>query len=867
MGELLPVAFRSGPRHRACQSLKICAAKGRTLRRPPPVRIFWCVAVLLVFSSGLAVVGGEEAFAQAESGAEPARVEPVGAEPARVEPVGAEPVGVEPVGVEPVGVEPVGVEPVGAESVEAEPAGAESVEAESARVEPAEVEPAGVEPAGVESAGVEPAGVESVDAGFFGPPWGLSVVSGVGEVSVSWQVPGDGRLNDGYVVEYRLLGETGWARWAGVVHGAGLGVSEVSVVVSGLREWRGYEFRVGVAGESGSVAWSSLVRVPVLGAPLHHWALDGGDGGGLEPLLVGDERLPRLVRGSWLGVGRVGAALRLSGDGYLDMGTDAVSGASDWSAGLWVRRMGSTGGSVLFAPAPGGGGEALLLEAPSLGGRLGLGDLVADGLGFSYSVPLGRWVHLVFVGSSSGVSLYVNGVFTDRLEGAFGLPLRRLGAGFDGTGGVEADVDDVRVYERALSAEEVAGLFGSFPPPPASPGVPLEVSASPADGEVVLSWSGPESDGGYGVSGFEVRRRQAESGEWSGWVKRGPSAGTHEFSGLVNGREYLFQVRAVNAVGRGSWSEVGSVPGVAGPPGQPRELSVSPGSGLAIVSWSAPGTDGGAEVSGYEVRYRGFEEEGEGPLAGWSGPVLLRAGGRHHTVLGLVDGEDYEVQVRAQNRNGAGPWAEARVKPSGTPTPPATPRGLSVVSGRERAVLSWSAPGTDGGAEVSGYEVRYQRGTFRSEPVGLDASVRGHEFSGLVHGTDHLLMVRAVNAVDAGRWAAAAVGFGLSNESAPVIPRLRSWTPGSGVFSVSETSRIVVAAGDEDRHWGDDFLSAVLGVDGVAAPDSGSIGISAGHAIESGQLSDRKRTARSNLLMVIVPPRCRRATVSPLPVA
>jgi len=43
--------------------------------------------------------------------------------------------------------------------------------------------------------------------------------------------------------------------------------------------------------------------------------------------------------------------------------------------------------------------------------------------------------------------------------------------------------------------------------------------------------------------------------------------------------------------------------------------------------------------------------------------------------------------------------------------------------------------------------------------------------------------------------------------------------------------------------------------------------MSAGHAVLSGQLSDKKRIARSALRVVIAPPRRNRATVSPLPVA
>ena len=65
------------------------------------------------------------------------------------------------------------------------------------------------------------------------------------------------------------------------------------------------------------------------------------------------------------------------------------------------------------------------------------------------------------------------------------------------------------------------------------------------DGQVVLSWDAPESDGGAEITDYEYRINGRNP-----WISTGSTNTTHTVTGLVNGTEYTFQVRAVNRVGK-----------------------------------------------------------------------------------------------------------------------------------------------------------------------------------------------------------------------------------------------------------------------------------------------------------------------------
>ena len=79
-----------------------------------------------------------------------------------------------------------------------------------------------------------------------------------------------------------------------------------------------------------------------------------------------------------------------------------------------------------------------------------------------------------------------------------------------------------------------------------APGPPRNLTAVGGDGEVVLSWDAPESDGGAAITDYEYRINGQNP-----WISIGSTETTYTVTGLDNGAEYTFQVRAVNRIGTG----------------------------------------------------------------------------------------------------------------------------------------------------------------------------------------------------------------------------------------------------------------------------------------------------------------------------
>ena len=96
------------------------------------------------------------------------------------------------------------------------------------------------------------------------------------------------------------------------------------------------------------------------------------------------------------------------------------------------------------------------------------------------------------------------------------------------------------------------------------PGAPEPISsiglqASPGNGSVRLSWSRPSNNGGSPIIRYEFRY-QAIGEEWSEWDHVGAGARSATVANLINGREYVFEVRAVNALGKGGVETVQAAP-------------------------------------------------------------------------------------------------------------------------------------------------------------------------------------------------------------------------------------------------------------------------------------------------------------------
>ena len=190
-------------------------------------------------------------------------------------------------------------------------------------------------------------------------------------------------------------------------------------------------------------------------------------------------------------------------------------------------------------------------------------------------------------------------------------------------------------------------------------------------------------------------------------------------------------------------------------PQSPRVTKTEEGTSL-MVEWSPPPD---TVTTFYDLRYRA-----EGGTDWIDGPQNVN--GTNATITGLDADTEYEVQVRGDNAQGAGPWSPSGStrKPPSRPrtSAPGAPRNLTAVGGDGQVVLTWRAPSSDGGAAITDYEYRIDR---RNPWISTGSTETTYTVTGLVNGTSYTFQVRAVNRRGKGRASSRA-------EAAPVAPEV-----------------------------------------------------------------------------------------------
>ena len=98
-----------------------------------------------------------------------------------------------------------------------------------------------------------------------------------------------------------------------------------------------------------------------------------------------------------------------------------------------------------------------------------------------------------------------------------------------------------------------------------------------------------------------------------------------------------------------------------GLPGAPSIRSVVGGQGSLTVTWDAPSSDGGAAITAYDLRYDRSEGSTGGGLArGMVQDVWTTGSGAlSYELTGLPEDTQWDLQVRAVNARGDGPWSAA----------------------------------------------------------------------------------------------------------------------------------------------------------------------------------------------------------------
>jgi hypothetical protein len=95
------------------------------------------------------------------------------------------------------------------------------------------------------------------------------------------------------------------------------------------------------------------------------------------------------------------------------------------------------------------------------------------------------------------------------------------------------------------------------PTPLAAPSAPTNVSASPASGQVGVSWTAPSADGGTPITGYSVTPFIGSTAQTP--VQVTPDKTSATVTGLTNGTSYTFTVTATNAIGSTASAQTSAV--------------------------------------------------------------------------------------------------------------------------------------------------------------------------------------------------------------------------------------------------------------------------------------------------------------------
>ena len=170
--------------------------------------------------------------------------------------------------------------------------------------------------------------------------------------------------------------------------------------------------------------------------------------------------------------------------------------------------------------------------------------------------------------------------------------------------------------------------------------------------QIDLSWTAPSDNGGANITGYKIEV-STNGSTWSDLESNTGSTGTsYSHTGLTAGSTRHYRVSAINSAGPGTPSSTANAttdPAVAAP-GAPTGFTVTADGQTRIdLSWSAPSSDGGANITGYKV-----EVSTNGST--WSDLVAnTNATSTTYTHTGLMAGSTRHYRVSAINSAGTGP--------------------------------------------------------------------------------------------------------------------------------------------------------------------------------------------------------------------
>ena len=270
-------------------------------------------------------------------------------------------------------------------------------------------------------------------------------------------------------------------------------------------------------------------------------------------------------------------------------------------------------------------------------------------------------------------------------------------------------------YEFRVAAENQYGVseFAPIDEPitarypfstPGAPGVPRAVDTSPDS--ITLTWTRPRNDGGSPITGYVLEKRKKGD---TNWIKAtGPlstiNETTFKVGGLKENEEYEFRVAAVNAAGKGAYSDASDMIMARHPPSAPKILGDFRLKDIVVMA---------GETFNLRVPYTGSPT----PHAEWTfnnKPLI-----NDDRVSSEVNAEFTILLNKKARRDDSGKYtlklsnkegsdsASCRVLVVDVPGPPQGPFEFNDVT-PESCSISWRPPNDDGGSPITNYILERQ---------------------------------------------------------------------------------------------------------------------------------------------------------------
>ena len=248
-------------------------------------------------------------------------------------------------------------------------------------------------------------------------------------------------------------------------------------------------------------------------------------------------------------------------------------------------------------------------------------------------------------------------------------------------------------------------------PASATPAAPTGLAAAAGDGQVHLTWDDPNdssidkyqytTDGGASFTDIDLDDISYSEADKFG----------HTVTGLVNGTQYMFRIRALDGEALAPNSLLsGEAPAtpMAGEPAAPANLEAKGLDSGVRLTWDDPGD---FSIDKYQYQYLRADDAGD--FSEWGGvwtdiPYSAPGGANQivYPVTGLINGEEYLFRIRAVDLVGDldDEFSDASDEVEAIPLPgvPGRPTGLTVDEGDRLVRLRWRAPED---SVVDGYEV------------------------------------------------------------------------------------------------------------------------------------------------------------------